>query len=714
MFVSKNKSVKRIVVFLAVCVLLTGSIEKVRAAGELDPTFGDEGRVLTAISGQDYGKNTIIQPDGKILVSGGSSLGDVSRVALLRFNPDGSLDSTFDNDGKATVSITGLSAIGWALALQSDGKIVVSGDGFGNGNEQFFLVRFSSNGSLDTSFGNGGKVVNDFQGNSALLRTVAIQPDGKIVVAGTVSSQKGNSDLDAIVIRYNADGSLDNSFDGDGIVTTDITTGRNDYISGLLLFPDGKIIITGATGNTGDSLFNGKFAVVRYLPNGQLDASFGSGGKVVFPFSNNSADQSFAATRQTDGKTILTGTTFSGSSFELAVVRLNPDGSPDASFGTNGRASMLVNNRSGVTPSGIKVQSNGKIVVAGSTSAISFVSLDFAVVRFNSNGTLDTTFNGTGYNVTNVASGSNDAASGVAIQLDGKIIAAGQTYIGENGGSVAVLRYQGDPVITRPTQFDYDGDGKSDPAVIREGTWFVSSSLNNAFNSTQFGFGSDKIAPADYDGDGKTDIAVFRPSNGTWYRINSSNNSFVATQFGTNGDVPVAADYDGDGRSDLAVFRQGIWYVLNSSDNSVRREQFGLPSDKPVVGDFDGDGKSDLAVYRGGTWYLQQSQAGYQLFQFGLSTDQPVAADYNGDGKTDAAVYRDGTWFIANGGGLTANQFGLPTDKPVPADYDGDGKADIAVFRDGIWFRLNSSNNAFVAAQFGITNDVPAQAAFLP
>ena len=713
MSVSKKYSVKRIVMFLGACALFAASAN-VRAAGELDPTFGDEGKVLTAISGQDYGKNTIIQPDGKILVAGGSSTGDVSRVALVRFNPDGSLDSTFDNDGKTTASISDLSAIGWALALQPDGKIVVSGDGVGNGNECFFVIRFNQNGSLDTGFGNGGKVINDFLGNSALLRTVAIQADGKIVVAGTISSQTGGTDQDAVVIRYNSNGSLDAGFGNGGIVVTDITTGTNDYISGLLLQPDGKIIITGASGNTGDGLFNGKFAVVRYLPNGQLDSSFGNAGKIVFPFGADSSDQCFAATLQTDGKILLAGTTFSGRSFELAVIRLNSNGSPDASFGANGRTSMLINNRSGVTPQAVKVQSNGKIVVAGNTSAVSFVSLDFATVRFNPNGTLDTTFNGVGYNVTNIVSGSNDGASGLAIQTDGKIIVAGQTYTGGNGGSIVVLRYQGDsPAAARPTQFDYDGDGKSDLAVFRQGAWFVSNSSDNSFRSTQFGFGSDKITPADFDGDGKTDIAVFR--DGDWYILKSSDNSYASLRFGQAGDVSVSADYDGDGKSDAAVFRGGVWYVLNSSNNAVRSERFGLPTDKPIVGDFDGDGKSDLAVYRGGTWYLQDSQAGYKVFQFGLPTDQPVAADYNGDGKTDAAVYRDGTWFIANSGGSVAtNQFGLPTDQPVPADYDGDGKTDVAVFRNGTWFRLNSSNNAFVATQFGTANDLPIEAAFMP
>ena len=144
-------------------------------------------------------------------------------------------------------------------------------------------------------------------------------------------------------------------------------------------------------------------------------------------------------------------------------------------------------------------------------------------------------------------------------------------------------------------KFDFDGDGKSDISVYRNGTWYLQQSTNG-FAATQFGLATDKIAPADFDGDGKTDIAVFR--DGVWYVLQSSNAQFFAVQFGLANDIPVPADFDGDGRAELAVFRNGTWYSLNLATNQTTVFQFGLANDKPVAADYDADGKADFAVYR--------------------------------------------------------------------------------------------------------------------
>ena len=268
------------------------------------------------------------------------------------------------------------------------------------------------------------------------------------------------------------------------------------------------------------------------------------------------------------------------------------------------------------------------------------------------------------------------------------------------------------------SNFDFDGDGKSDVSVFRPstGTWYLQRS-QTGFYAAQWGAATDKPAAADYDGDGKSDIAVWRPANGTWYVINSQSNTFRTQQFGTNGDVPLPEDFDADGRADLSVFRpsNGVWYRLNSSNNSFQAVSWGLGTDKPVAGDFDGDGRADLAVYRNGTWYLLQSATGYRAAAFGLPTDVPVSGDFDGDGKTDLAVFRPstGVWYVAaSTSGFAARQFGVNNDVPVAGDYDGDGKSDLAVFRPstGTWYRINSSNNAVVAQQFGLSTDLPVPA----
>jgi Cellulase (glycosyl hydrolase family 5) len=262
---------------------------------------------------------------------------------------------------------------------------------------------------------------------------------------------------------------------------------------------------------------------------------------------------------------------------------------------------------------------------------------------------------------------------------------------------------------------DFDGDGKSDIGVYRDGNWFIRRTADGGVTAVGWGgLVQDTPVPADYDGEGRTDIAVYRSSDGGWYILRSSDGGVTATGWGgLPQDKPVPADYDGDGKTDIAVYRDGMWFIRRSSDGGVTATGWGgLPQDKPVAADYDGDGRTDVAVYRDGTWFVLLSSGGVIATGWGgLPQDKPVPADYDGDGKTDIAVYRDGIWFIlrSSDGGVTATGWGgLAQDKPVPADYDGDGKADIAVYRDGIWFVLQSSNGGVTTTGWGgLAQDIP-------
>ena len=264
------------------------------------------------------------------------------------------------------------------------------------------------------------------------------------------------------------------------------------------------------------------------------------------------------------------------------------------------------------------------------------------------------------------------------------------------------------------TPIDFDGDGRSDVSIYREGGWHILRSSDGGV--TAMGWGGllqDIPVPADYDGDGKVDIAVYR--DGTWYIIRSSDGGVTGTGWGGLAqDIPVPADYDGDGKVDIAVYRDGTWYIIRSSDGGVTGTGWGgLVQDIPVPADYDGDGKVDIAVYRDGTWYIIRSSDGgvTAVGWGGLVQDIPVPADYDGDGKTDLAVYRIGNWFIKHtfdGGQTTVGWGGLSQDIPVPADYDGDGKADIAAYRDGMWFILRSSDGGQTTVSWGgLPQDIP-------
>ena len=273
----------------------------------------------------------------------------------------------------------------------------------------------------------------------------------------------------------------------------------------------------------------------------------------------------------------------------------------------------------------------------------------------------------------------------------------------------------------RTTLFDFDADDKADMAVFRTTTnvWYVYNSADGTVSAQQFGLTGDKLPTADYDGDGRSDIAVFR--QGTWYILESLTSVMRTVQWGVESDLVAPADYDGDGKADIAVWREssGTWYVQKSSNGLNHVEHFGSTGDYPVSRDYDGDGKADLAVFRPGssTWFIQRTSDGTLRTEiFGQLGDRLVPADYDGDGMTDIAVWRGNTstWYLLQSTfGFVGIGFGESTDQLVPADYDGDGKADIAVMRNGNWFIYQSSNGVVRIEQFGTSTDVALQSALI-
>ncbi len=296
--------------------------------------------------------------------------------------------------------------------------------------------------------------------------------------------------------------------------------------------------------------------------------------------------------------------------------------------------------------------------------------------------------------------------------------------IGTNPNQGSVYVYS----LPHPSNFDFDGDGKSDISVFRPSDQnFYLNRSTQGFAAVQWGLSTDKLAPADYDGDGKTDIAVWREAEGNFYILNSSNNSVRVENFGLAGDKLTVDDWDGDGKADLSVYRDGaqsyFYYrgSLNNPSGNITYLPWGTTGDKPLRGDFDGDCKQDVAVFRpsNNQWIIRNSSNSQVTYQnFGLSTDKFVPSDYDGDGKTDIAVWRpsNGVWYIlqSSNGQIKYTNWGVNTDVPVAADYNGDGKADAAIYRNGNWWIVQSSDNQSTITNFGLSSDIPIQTAYLP
>jgi|GEM_PF-1349979 len=696
-------------VFFILLTIVWGGLRTVRAAGGgLDPTFGTGGIAVinNANNLSDQARAVAVQSDGKIVVGGEIVVGAPDGLAVInRLNADGSLDTTFGNGGK----IVGPQETLGGLAILPDGKILTVGSIRQSTipMQNFVLTRYNPNGTLDTTFGAGGYAYIAPQTEPVVFtigNALVIQPDGKIVATGTGSIYPEGDKF--LVARFNADGSRDQSFGSEGVVFTRIIGGEAQALA-VALQPDGKIV---ASGSVEANQMTRNFALARYKTDGSIDPDFGLEGVVTtnFVFQNYAKARSVIV--QPDGKIIAAGG-YTRQNHGFLIARYNSSGTLDQGYGTGGKVMSSLSGGSGFGfGNAALLQPDGKLMVAGSVSFVTTGTDVISLARYASDGAFDQTFGQNGAINTDLTAGL-DESNAIAVQRDWKMVVAG--YTSEPSGSYtnfAVVRYLFAPATPRRTMFDFDGDSRADISVFREGTWYLLQGTAG-FAAAQFGLATDRIVPADYDGDGKTDIAVFRPSEGNWYCLNSGNGTWSGVHFGTDGDVPAPGDYDADGRADYAVFRAGTWYVQRSTAGFFA-EQFGLSTDRPVGADYDGDGRTDIAVYRDGTWYIDGSTRGFTAQNFGLASDRTVAADYDGDSKADIAVWRpsEGNWYVfrSSDGAVTGAHWGMQGDMPAPADYDGDGRADYAVYRgNGDWWISRSSSGAVVYEKFGLTGDVP-------
>jgi uncharacterized delta-60 repeat protein len=399
------------------------------AAGELDPSFGTGGKVLTDISRNDTAYEVLVQADGKVVAVGETQeapTGGNFVFGLARYTAAGFLDASFGAGGKVLTAFTGFDHAR-AAALQPDGRIVVAG----TAGLDFGLARYQLDGTLDAGFGAGGTAMTDFGSNYDQATGVAIGSDGKTVVVGSTrrpGPPAATNPNDFALARYNSDGSLDTSFSDDGRVTTDFNSSSNDRGEAVALTPDGKIIAAGYG-------FSGSRPVVeiaRYNADGGLDTSFDGDGKVITATTLEAV--ALSAVVQPDGKIVAAGFVDVGGYRHLAILRYDTSGGLDQAFGTGGVAAADFGPSAAFA---VALQPDGKIVAAGAGAAAppagtTASNSAFAIARFDAGGRMDPSFYDDGHVLTDFRP-SYDEANALALQGDGKIVAAGSSSVVHNG-----------------------------------------------------------------------------------------------------------------------------------------------------------------------------------------------------------------------------------------------------------------------------------------
>ena len=492
------------------------SIIRLLPDGNSDFNFGESGQAITSITpGQkDSATAVAIQPDNKIVLVGTTYTGTHTNFAVVRYNADGSLDQTFSGDGKVTSDFGSTDAIALSVAIQSDGKILVGGYTVTSGSQRknFAIARYNSNGTLDLSFSGDGKLTSDFASGDDILKSLALQSDGKIVAGGYSTSSNTNF----AVARYKSNGTLDSTFSNDGKILTDLA-GSADTLQSIAIQADGKIV----AGGFSKSAKGFDFSAVRYNINGTLDPGFGVNGERIIDL-GSSTDIAYQMILLKDDRAVLAGQTGDRQT-DIAVARLTTSGQSDNSLKGNGR--LIDYLRSFSFFNAVAVQRDGKIIAAGATLDVDFYSAnnDFALARYLINGQLDSSFGIRGIARQHFFFAFDASISDIVIQNDQKILATGPVTTTEDGypGDFGLSRFNPDGSLDSSfgnkgwvyINFgDFTEDNASgvvlqhDGKIIVGGTtmdengttsFAVARTLSNASPDQSFGAGGEKILTLD-------------------------------------------------------------------------------------------------------------------------------------------------------------------------------------------------------------------------
>ncbi|HEX4611208.1 MAG TPA: Ig-like domain-containing protein, partial [Urbifossiella sp.] len=730
--------------------------DRTTPAGTLDPSFGTDGRAFPQLGCQGAPKAVAVQPDGSVLIAGISLGSSGEDFTISRLTSDGRLDSGFGTGGVVTFDLGGFDMPA-AIALQPDGSVVVAGTANLDTSGDFAVVRLTPAGHLDPSFGSGGIAKIDFGGTNDEAVGVAVQADGTILIGG-------DSNHAFAAVRLTSAGQLDPTFGTGGRVVDG--TGPAVTSHGMVIQSGGKIVLAGdsQSGLTGEA--------VRFTAAGQLDPTFGTGGRAGAGFGALQVVNDVAL--QADGKLILAGTT-GLTNQDFAAARLTADGQPDPTFGTGGQTTIDFGAEDSVAR--VAVLPGGAIVLAGSKDRPQPVGpsvLDDAVARLTPGGSLDPAF-GVGGSDLFPYSGF-DFVNGLAVSPDGQAVIVG-TYLnaGLNLSLPMVTRLTGDPPppavsfsvngYTTPGNAmsvatgDFNHDGKIDAAAGSSGgvTVFLNDGHGGMGTGTTMSTGSaspHSIRVADITGDGNPDIIAANDSGQSLsVFVGNGNGTFqtpvVVPVGGANIQGLVVADFDGDHELDVAVVEDDrLAVLLNVGGTGI----LGVPMFFSVgtggraidTADFNADGKADLVVadtnddelvvFPGngngtfGTGVALPTGAGSQPYAVISRTADGRPLDLNGDGHPDLAAGYNGNGLVGVLLGDGAGGFSSPilsaTGSPragrlTAADFDADGYLDLAVDVSGLLsppsqaVLTGDGTGQFAAAEVGVVGDTDVAAADL-
>jgi uncharacterized delta-60 repeat protein len=693
-------------------VLLTGAAGAAHAApGDPDQSFGGDGRKTFDAGGYDAAEAVLVQPDGKLVVAGGA--GD--DFAVTRLNPDGSADTTFAVGGTRTVDL-GAVDYASAVARQPDGKIVVAGSSFRNGDDDAVVVRLNADGALDDTFdGDGTKRFGTSTQDAA--RAVVVQPNGRIVVAGGAGG-------DLAVWRLNPDGSFDTAFDGDGASQADF--GADDFAWAAALQPNGRIVVAGYTSD------NGNFAVARFNLGGSLDATFSFDGKNTVNF--GAADLANAVLVQPNGRIVLAG--FTWSDHGAAVARLNAHGSLDPTFDGDGRTTFG-DADSAWAVYDVLAQPDGKLVTAGSGTG------GLTVSRLNADGSLDTGFAGDG----TAAVAGFSLGKGAALQTDGRIVAVGwagsdsavarvlpdgsldETFGGEGGRSFGFGGYEvARGVVAQP-------DGRIVAAGVADGDFLVTRLLAHGSPDATFGQGGTR--KLDFGGYWDEATAIARQADGrlvvAGHTFTDGGNGLAVGRLTANGTPDATFDGDGLRMLDFPGYDYAYAVLVQPDGRIVLAGQGGEGSDFAITR-LNADGSLDtsfgdggrvtvdlgawdvaMAVARqadGGLVLAGQTSAGSDVAVVRLTAGGAPDPTFDGDGRKtfgyagdDAAravmVQPDGRIVVAGYGGpdttLAVTRLGPDGAFDTTFDQDGSRGVDFGGYEFGTGAVLQRNGRIVVA-----------------